>query len=313
MKFFKSKYKYHTKLTTLPIVQWGLLNESIDKREPLYQYLLVLKRNLELPKIPDKLKLKLMQTYEDLIYQIKSLDLTLKEYYRKFLYESVKLIHAFNKNNYHKISESDESLNINYDKCNDAFTKYLKYLSKNYQSFRFHKFQLRKDHLDHYFKIKRVEPNGQIKRLFEEAPAFLTLYQYIEKIKEISTNKVFLYFVTDIDFINQFYAIEEHEIKDIIWYDKLIKKQFITYGNYNTYIMERVEIFNLDSIIAKPNKEYDFYKELSRYVSYKKINIDEFTTSVAKYQGLLETAHQEAKQKEEPKPSNKNKQLSEHG
>ena len=200
---------------------------------------------------------------------------------------------------------------INHYNNNDDFLEYTIFLDDHYKEFTVSKFKVREDYENHFKELYGYTIPKVYLRLFDEASFFITSFQLFEKSIEISNNKKFLKRVNTEDFILQFYNIVDHKVNDIGYFNEFIKKQYIKYDRYEEYILVRNKIFDLYNLKCKPINEYDFFEELANFISNKNINIDEYTTSVAKYSSLIQAARREYERNKKNSKKKRSENLSE--
>jgi hypothetical protein len=297
---------YHKSLDTLPIIQWAKLNESIDKKKPEFRYLLKLNRMLYLTKISRRTLKKLIKHYETLIYNIKNIDLRLLSYYREYLIDTMSIIVANTKNKLRELNNWDK-LKIKYEKNNKLFKQYASFLDSNYKNFKVNCYILREDYEEYYkeyFKdYSNISDNinKYLKSFFNKVKQVYTPQHYIASCIKVSDIASYLDIVTSSIFFKAFYKIENIEIKSILDHSDKIKPYYMQFKQYDRYILERSELFDLNVINAKPQNDYDFHRDLADLSVFLKLNIDEFETSVNKYASYQNRASREIEYNRKPK------------
>lgn len=287
------------------------LIQILDKNDLKY----LQKFDNEPKKLTNKQYPEVKKIYENIIYQIKDLDVQLQLLNFNFLLENEKAILYFFKKNHQLLlkrigKKINKVVKFRFLKAEKTFKNYLSELDKRFESFKIiefsTKYKTKKDFKEQFKRIigindKDLEPFFEIEKFYD----FQEYFSYIDKFLPKKYHNV----LKDNVLILHFFKATEIKINSLVELNEYFFKVFKELNRYEDYVLMRKRYFRINNIRAseKEIEQKDIWDSIAAIEIYTKVRIDINNDTFAKFIALRNLVTEKIKEEEKlMKKTNKN-------
>jgi len=272
-----------TDINDMPVLNWYKFHDSYEKGSPDWKLLYK-----DLPKNVNENEAK--KVYQDLIFQMPSLNIKTLYYYMRLLQET----ELFSNQLYrHNLGYAEKPSSR---KSEIEFGNYFNSLENDFDDFKFYEYSLKKDYKEIFKKWFKFDIPEDLEKVIE-GMVFLHPSQLFDYAKSLNNEVFYKVLISDV-FISEMIQKDEIELGLRAYHD-LIKDFFIKDDKYNEWIQLRPELFNFADAdkIKEGESNYSLskmYEILFGLEQFARVKIEPETDSILKMNTYLELANRQA-------------------